>query len=234
MPCGNLPRPAGCAARARRPSLAAAAAGSGAGAGRSRSTPGQDGRRLAPAKALLRHGVRRSRLRVRAGGAAPSGVRRRLLAALADSGDLADACRAAGVSRGMVLAMLADDAAFQTSWDGLAGARLLWLDWALADRALAALQRVPGEESAALPDKAALALAQWLVDQRGRPRARGSNGAARATPQAPDVPMRAAPAAPPGDGDAQEAAEVAALIETVRARIEAAEAAIDGSGAGGA
>ncbi|MFN3370664.1 MAG: hypothetical protein ACK4Z0_03945 [Sphingomonadaceae bacterium] len=155
--------------------------------------------------------------------ASRSAVRRRLLAALADLGDVREACRVAGVSRGRLLAMLAEDPAFQASWESLSGARLLLLDWALADRAMAALHRPAAEPGDALPDKGALALAQWLVGERGRPRGRGA--AATPAPAAQPMPRRAARTAEAGAGaEADDSAEIAELIETVRARIEAAEA----------
>lgn len=202
-----------------------------------------DVHRLSPAQGALRHKVLRLRLRARRTGVDKAGgpvSRRRLLAALADSADLAEACHAAGVSRGRLLALLACDPAFRTGWADLAGARLLLLDWVLADRAMAALQPVPGSD--ALPDKAALGLAQWLVEQRARLRGRieapGTPAGARAGPQEPLAPRAASTRASAGrmpgagadahaDADAHpdDDAEIAALIETVRARIEAAEAA---------
>lgn|GEM_PF-4579141 len=176
---------------------------------------------------------------IRSAVADDAAVRRRLLVALADSGDVDAACRAVGVSRGRLLALLAEDAGFQARWEGLSAARTLLLDWALADRAFAALAG-PTDVASALPDKAAVALAQWVIDQRGRPRGR------------PGAAVRAdRPAARPGDaigpdfarpGDRQtrgaddgrdDEAEIAALIETVRARIEAAEAEAMLGGKGG-
>lgn len=161
-------------------------------------------------------------------------VRRRLLAALADSGDVAMACRAAGVSRGRLLVLLAEDAGFQARWAGLAGARMQLLDWVLADRALAALESVP--DKAAAPDKAAVALAQWVIDQRGRartgvPAAERPGGPARAGRRAAERAEARADGGAAGEPDDE--AEIAALIETIRARIEAAEADIGPAGGPG-
>lgn len=197
--------------------------------------------RLSPAQGRLRHGVSRVRLRVRIarqGRPAPASAasaRRRLLAALADSGDVAMACRVAGVSRGRLLALLAEDADFQARWAGLSGARMQLLDWVLANRALAALESVP--DKAAAPDKAAVALAQWVIDQRGRPRtgapaAERPGGPARAGRRAAERAEARADGGAAGEPDDE--AEIAALIETIRARIEAAEADIEAAGGPGA
>lgn len=177
--------------------------------------------RLALRAAGRRPGGDATGRRVRPGFGIATDARRAFVQAMADGAGFQAACLAAGLARSTVLAALAQDPGFERAWQEAEAARRTLLEALLVDHAIAGL--AAGGAPAPPPDKAIVALGQWLVAE-----ARPGRSARMATGPAADTGKGAAsPAAAGQPGAASgdiESDRVEALLELAARRIAAAEA----------